>query len=134
MSSAEKSSLTFYQKTGELFYSIAAADKVVRKSEYKSLKEMVQSDWKDLDNLQDDYGVDAAYQLEIVFDWLDYESLEANLCFESFKEFYQEHPALFTKKRKELILKTAHSIANAFSGKNKSELILLGKLQLLLNN
>jgi hypothetical protein len=132
MSSAEKTSLTFYQKTGELFYAIAAADKVVRKSEYQSLKDMVQSDWKDLDDLQDDYGVDAAYQLEIVFDWLDYESLEANLCFESFRDFYKEHPALFTKKRKELILKTANSIANAFSGKNKSELVLLGKLQLLL--
>lgn len=132
MSSAENTSLTFYQKTGELFYAIAAADKVVRKSEYDSLKEMVQKDWKDSDDVLDDYGVDAAYQLEIVFDWLDYESLDADLCFESFKDFYKDHPSLFTPKRKELILKTAHAIANTFAGKNKSELILLGKLQLLL--
>jgi hypothetical protein len=65
MSSTEKTSLAFYQKTGELFYAIAAADKVVRKSEYQSLKKMVQSDWKDLDDLQDEYGVDAAYQLKV---------------------------------------------------------------------
>ena len=123
--------LQFYQKTGELFFAIAAADKVIRKSEYDTLHKMISLHWKNLDDYEDEYGVDASYQMEIVFDWLDYESLDANSCFESFQDFYKEHPSLFTPKRKELILKTANAIANAFSGKNKSELLLLGKIQLL---
>ncbi|MEZ4779062.1 MAG: hypothetical protein R2786_06730 [Flavobacteriaceae bacterium] len=131
MEHLNKNELQFYQKTGELFFAVAAADKVIRKSEYEALHTMVSKYWKNLDDFKDEYGVDASYQMEIVFDWLDYESLDANSCFESFKDFYKEHPTLFTTKRKELILKTASTIADAFSGKNKSELMLLGKIQLL---
>jgi len=134
MSAIEKTSLSFYQKAGELFYAIAAADKVVRKSEYQSLKKMVREEWAGLDNLKDEYGVDAAYQMEIVFDWMDYESLNSNECFNDFADFYHEHPLLFNEHRKKLLLKTAHAIAGAFAGKNKSELQILAKLQLLFNN
>lgn len=133
MTANEKTTLAFYQKTGELFYAIAAADKIVRKKEYESLTEMVRNEWKGKDTLTDEYGVDAAYQMEIVFDWLDYESLDASECFDDFKEFYSEHQSQFTKERKALILKTAHAIANSFAGKNKQELTLLGKIQLLFN-
>ncbi|MAO07125.1 MAG: hypothetical protein CL596_00260 [Alteromonas sp.] len=133
MTPSENTQLSFYQKAGELFYTVAAADGVVRKKEFQALKKMVKEEWKDLDDFEDEFGVDAAHQLEIVFDWLDYESLDAEECFESFEDFYKEHPTLFSKKRKDLILKTAHAIAHAFAGKNKSELIVLGKLQLLFN-
>lgn len=131
MSGLNKSQLEFYQKTGELFFAVAAADKVIRKNEYESLHKMIVEHWKNLDDFEDEFGVDASYQMEIVFDWLDYESLDADTCFESFASFYKEYPKLFTKKRKDLIIKTAHSIADAFAGKNKSELMLLGRLQLL---
>jgi hypothetical protein len=131
MSELNNNQLQFYQKTGELFFAVAAADKVIRKSEYESLHKMIVTNWKNLDDFEDEFGVDASYQMEIVFDWLDYESLDANTCFESFASFYKEHPKLFSEKRKELIIKTAHEIAGAFAGKNKSELMLLGKLQLL---
>ncbi|MEZ4875321.1 MAG: hypothetical protein R2793_07710 [Flavobacteriaceae bacterium] len=92
---------------------------------------MVVTEWKIMDDWEDGFGADAAYQMEIVFDWLDYESIDAASCFESFEAFYKEHPALFSTERKKLILKTSHRIADAFAGKNKSELMLLGKLQLL---
>lgn len=131
MTAIEKTSLAFYQKTGELFYAIAAADKVVRKKEYQSLKKMVQQEWKGLDNVKDEFGLDASYQMEIVFDWLDYQSLDASDCFDDFKDFYKAHPTQFTPDRKEKILRTAHAIAGAFAGKNKKELTLLGKIQLL---
>ena len=62
MTAIEKTSLSFYQKTGELFYAIAAADKVVRKKEYQSLKKMVQQEWKGLDDVKDEFGVDADSQ------------------------------------------------------------------------
>ncbi|WP_313114407.1 hypothetical protein [Aequorivita sediminis] len=128
----DKPQLLFYQKMGELFYAIAAADKVVRKEEYDILKNMVLNKWKNFDNDKDSLQVDAVHQIEIVFDWFDYEQLDANDCFDSFADYKKENSKLFTEERKKLIWKTADAIASSFSGKNKSELVMLAKLKLLL--
>lgn len=132
MDTSEKPQLLFYQKIGELFYAIAAADKVVRETEYNALKKIVSEKWKNLDDYEDPFHTDAAYQIEVVFDWFDYEELDANDCFDSFAEYKKEHPKLFTAELKQLILETAHLIAGSFAGKNKSELIMLAKLEMLL--
>lgn len=132
MGARDKPQLLFYQKMGELFYSIAAADKVVRKEEYEALKNIVAQEWKNLDDYEDHFRTDAAHQIEVVFDWFDYEQLDANECFESFADYKKEHPKLFTKERKQLIWKTANAIASSFSDQNKSEVIMLTKLKILL--
>ncbi len=134
MGPVDKPQLLFYQKMGELFYAIAAIDKVVRKEEYDALKNIIQKEWKNLDDYEDPFRTDAAYQIEVVFDWFDYEQLDANDCFESFADFKKENQKLFTKDRKELIWKTANTIAAAFAGKNKNELVLLAKLKMLLED
>ncbi|MCG2431894.1 hypothetical protein [Aequorivita xiaoshiensis] len=128
----DKPQLLFYQKMGELFYAIAAADKVVRKEEYEILKKMVLNKWKHIDNDKNSLQEAAAHQIEIVFDWFDYEQLDANDCFDSFADYKKENSKLFTEERKKLIWKTADVIASSFSGKNKSELVMLAKLKLLL--
>ncbi len=127
----EELQVSFYQEIGQLFYAIAAADKVVRKSEYDALRKLIKDKWISMDSYTDAFGADAAYQIEIVFDWFDYEQLNAQECFVSFAGFYKGNKELFSKERKDLILKTAHAIAGAFAGKNKSELILLSQLTLL---
>tara|TARA_R110000850_G_scaffold235126_1_gene360001 strand:- start:39 stop:443 length:405 start_codon:yes stop_codon:yes gene_type:complete len=134
MGSVDKPQLLFYQKMGELFYAIAAADKVVRKAEYDILKNIVSEQWRNLDDYEDPFHTDAAYQIEVVFDWFDYEQLDANDCFESFADYKKENPRLFTKERKDLIWNTANAIASSFAGKNKSEVIMLSKLKMLLEN
>ncbi len=134
MGTFDKPQLLFYQKMGELFYSIAAADKVVRKPEYETLKEIVATQWKNLDNYEDPFHVDASYQIEVVFDWFDYEQLDAKDCFESFADYKKEHPNLFTQERKELIWNTANAIAHSFAAKNKSEVIMLAKLKKILQD
>ncbi len=132
MGTIDKLQLLFYQKMGELFYAIAAADNVVRKEEYNTLKKIVAEQWKKLDSFEDSFGTDAAYQIEVVFDWFDYEQLDAKDCFDSFADYKNENPRLFSTARKELIWKTATAIATSFSGTNKSELIMLAKLKSLL--
>ncbi len=134
MGNVNKPQLLFYQKMGELFYAIAAADKMVRKAEYDTLKNIVTEQWKNLDEYEDPFHTDAAHQIEVVFDWFDYEQLDADDCFESFADFYKEKPSLFNQERKELIWKTASAIANSFADKNKSEVILLAKLKNLLKD
>ncbi|MDX1462277.1 MAG: hypothetical protein R3359_04405 [Marinirhabdus sp.] len=123
--------LLFYQKLGELFYAIAASDNVVRKAEYDMLSQLVETQWKKQDEYKDAFDTDAAYQIAIVFEWFDYEQMDADDCFESFVDYYGDHKKLFSGKRKELISKTAQEIADAFQGTNKSELVMLTKLQIL---
>jgi len=123
--------LLFYQNIGELFYAVAAADNVVREAEYKELTRFVEEEWKSMDDYQDTFGTDAAYQIAIVFEWFDYERMEADDCFESFSNYYKNHKKLFSEKRKKLIVKTVQKIASSFNGTNKSELIMITKLQLL---
>ncbi|QAA80515.1 hypothetical protein EI546_01675 [Aequorivita sp. H23M31] len=134
MDTPQKPPLLFYQKMGELFYAIAAADKVVREAEYTALKNIVSQQWKNMDNYKDPFHTDAVYQIEIVFDWFDYEELDANDCFDSFADYKKDHENLFTIKRKQLIWETANVIADAFAGKNKSELIMLAKLKKILKD
>lgn len=129
----EKIANAFYQNLGKLFYAVAMADKNVRPVEIQKLREDVQKYWLSVDTAEDDYGTDAAYQIEIVFDWLQQEEKESDTYFQEFVDFYQGHPAKFNSYIKELIFKTADDIASSFAQKNKSELILLAKLKLLLN-
>ncbi len=132
MNIAQNIRVTFYQHLGRLFYAVAASDRVVRKSEYESLRKIVTSKWLQLDDIEDEFEVDAAFHIEIVFDWLDYrEELNAEECFYLFEEYYHEHIDFFTEDIKKLIWDTCSGIANAFSGSNKSELIMLGRLKLL---
>ncbi|GAA4272819.1 hypothetical protein U6A24_06020 [Aquimarina gracilis] len=131
MTTAQNIEMTFYQNLGKLFYAIAASDRVVRESEYKSLRKIVKSEWLKLDEVEDEFGADAAYQIEIVFDWLDYQELDAQEAYDQFEAYYNDHKTHFTTKIKELVWSTCNVIAGAFSGKNKSELMMLGRLKLI---
>jgi len=123
--------INFYRNLGKLFYAIAAADKNVREVEYNTLKEIIKAEWLNIDDVKDSFGTDTAYQIEIVFDWL-YNDDEYNgkTCFNDFITFKKNNEQLFTNRIKQLIMKTATAIADSFSGKNKSELIMLANLNI----
>ncbi|GGX18595.1 hypothetical protein [Aquimarina muelleri] len=132
MSTSKNIEIEFYQNLGKLFYAIAASDKVVRKSEYDSLRKIVKSEWLKTGTMEDGFGVNASYQIEIVFDWLDYEEeLNAEECFKEFEAYYKKNTSSFTDSLKNLIWNTVNTIADSFSGKNKSELMMLGRLKLI---
>ena len=92
MNTTQNINTIFYQHLGKLFYAIAAADKVVRKAEYESLRNVVKNQWLDLEDSEDEFGADAAYQIEIVFDWLDFKELDPQDCFNEFESYYTDHP------------------------------------------
>lgn len=121
----------FYQKVGSLFFAIAMADGSVHTKEIDKLKTIIREKWLPLDDIEDEYGTDSAFQIEIVFDWLLENEKTSVEGYTAFTDFYKEHKAVFSNEVKAIILETANAIASSFSGKNKSELILLAKLQLL---
>ena len=122
--------IRFYQNIAKLFYAIASSDMVIKPIEFDTLKDFVKREWVDVEDTEDDYKTDAAYQIEIVFDWLTTQELDADSCFNDFIEYKNEHKYFFTAELNTLILKTAGAIATSFSGKNKSELIMLAKLNI----
>jgi len=124
--------MTFYQKLGNVFYAVAAADNVVNKEELSELRKTVESEWLSFDSSFDEFGTDSAYQIEIAFDWLQDNNMDIKRAVPALKEFKEQHPSLFTKPVNELILKTAEAIASSFSGKNEHELDLLNQLKTLL--
>lgn len=127
----KKLDLAFYQNTGKLFYAVAKADRMVRDEEFKALKTSVKKEWLMLDETEYVFGKDAAYQLETIFNWLLSKNFDAEQCYNDFVDYYKANNHLFNKKIRILILKTANTIASTFSGKNKSELIMLANINIL---
>jgi hypothetical protein len=119
----------FYQNIAKLFYAIAAVDKVIKEEEFTALKTIVKNEWLTIDKSKDEYNTDAAYQIEFVFEWLILKKLDAYTCYNEFIEYSNEYSYFFTDELNHLIMKTAEKIASSFAGINKSELIMLTKLQ-----
>ena len=133
MRPSQNTIISFYENLGKLFYAIAAADNVVEEVEYNVLKEIVKNKWTQVDPVDDDFHTDAAYQIETVFDWLNTEGFsDSETCYNQFIEFKEEHPSLFTPTIKSLIIKTATKIAASVADINKSELMLVARLDIAL--
>lgn len=121
-----------YERLGFLFYAIAAADNVVTTAEVSRLKEMVGKLWGPAESSTDEFGTDAAQYISISFEYLMNEGVEADMAFEEFSNYYQDHRAAFSDDVKENIRATAHAIAEAFKGENSLESAYLEKLEDLL--
>ena len=125
----------FYQNLGKLFYAIAAIDGNVREEELDKLKGVVKKEWLTTNLIDDGFKKSAEQSIINTFKWLhDDNEYNAETCYNSFLTFKKEHESLFTNDINALILITTRAIAAAFSKVNKSELILLAKLDMELKN
>ncbi len=121
-----------YQLIGRIFYATAQADKEVHPQEIERLKTLVNEKWLNFTSSVDEFGVNSAYQIKIVFDYLNENKIEETQILEDLKKFKSEHPTLFKAELIDLILSTANSIASSFAFLNKSELTFLSQLQFIL--
>ena len=78
----------FYQNLGKLFYAMAMADHSVHIKEMEKLNEVVRDYWLEVDDIEDEYGTDAAFQIISVFDWL----CEHSAILEDFNVCIRAHP------------------------------------------
>jgi len=131
MDSEKKLILKFHQNLGKLFFAIAAVDGNVRSEELDKLKEIVKNEWLSVHFVGNDLKLEAEQAIVNTFRWLhDDNEYNAEECYNSFLVFKNEHKALFTNEINKLIIKTARAIAFSFSKVNKSELMLLAKLDI----
>ncbi len=134
MKNSEATLKHFYQQLGQLFYSLASIDKKVNKTEIIRLKQIINQEWLPLENTLDEFSSDAAFQIEIVFDWLVDNNWNTKDAIPEFVEFKKEHESVFTNTIIELILKTSREIASSFNNINKLEQVFINQLDGILTN
>ncbi|MBK8845890.1 MAG: hypothetical protein IPO27_04655 [Bacteroidetes bacterium] len=134
MNSTPEIQILFYQNLGKLFYAIAAADKAIRIEEVEKLKQIVNMEWLNLGGVKDKLEIDAMREIKIIFNQLAAQTQNPNDSMADFKLFKKAHESLFTEDVKQLIWKTASAITTSFSGRNKSELIMLTELGIILKS
>lgn len=134
MKPSEENKIRFYQQLGRVFFAVANADSNVHDKEIKALKKAIREDWVPIEKSTNDFGMDAAYQIEIVFDWMLEDKHRPETLLHDFKVFKETHPSLFNPELNALILKTADRIANSFNARNKKELVTLQQLAIILEN
>lgn len=118
----------FFEKLLYLFYAVAAADGRIRPQEIAVLQKAVKKYW-----FADESVPWREAQVLDTFHRLFKQGVTAAQAFQTFREYYQEHPSSFNKETKSKIAETAAEVAAAFAGNNKSELTLLAQLYLLMH-
>jgi hypothetical protein len=125
---------SFYQLLGRVFFAAAKADSVIRPEEVEALKKIVKELWLDVDDAVDNYDSDAAFQIEIVFDYLVNNEVVVDNVINELKTYKSIHSVIFTERIIGLILETTSRIISSFAKRNKSELVFFSQLQFALKN
>lgn len=117
----------FFKNVGSLFYAIAAADKKVESNEILVLKNSITTQWLSVSL----FDTDALQEITNTFNRLHKENKQdPEVLYQDFIRYKNKKKHLFTSTVTNLILQTANAIASSFSGRNKSELIMLAKLEI----
>ena len=109
----------------QLFYAVASADNVVAEEEVNALKLMIKKEWVSGNLLSNSQ----AKILLSAFNQLAESRADSNQCFQTFKLYIENNNIKIATPVKNMIWKTAESIASSYAHKNKSELIVLTKLR-----
>lgn len=123
----------FYKELGNLFYAIAAADKIICEAERKKLDDEVQYCWKHFEKSKDRFGSDRAFLIEFEFETMEEMSETPANAFESFETYFKENEKEFDSHTKEQIFNSARHIAESMRKINQNELAYLMRLKDLLH-
>jgi len=117
---------------GFLVYAVASADKHVSEEEKQTVHRIVNDNWQVLADSDDPFGVRAMEYIDKILLGLDEQHVDSEKAFHSFEEVYKANSESFTPALKSFILKVCIETGSAFNRMNKSELVLLSRIELLL--
>lgn len=121
-----------YKELGNLFYSIAAADKRIRPEEREVLHNEIQYAWKHHDHSTDRFGTDRAFLIEFEFETMEDEFESAENAFVSFENFFTENEKEIDQASRVKIFNSARHIAESVRKINADELVYLVRLKKIL--
>jgi hypothetical protein len=122
----------FYKELGNLFYAIAASDKIINDSERKKLDEEVQFAWRHYDHTTDRFGSDRAFLIEFEFEAMEEEMAPAEDAYRSFADYFKENEMQIDKLTRKRIFNSACHIAESVRKINITEHKYLNRLKKLM--
>ena len=134
MDATSKLPIQYYEKVGELLYAISAIDKVVRKEEFRSLKNSLNSFWTSFKVNGQNASLEPAAVMETAFMNALRNKKDPETCYAGFVKYKKNNPEQFNTAHNKVIWDTVNLIANSYSLVNKSEVIFLQKLKLVLQD
>ncbi len=121
-----------YKELGNLFYAIAAADKIIRPEEKKTLHDEILYAWKHHENSMDRFGSDRAYLIEFEFETLEDDSVTAENAYNLFECYFMDHENEIDSASRVKIFNSARHIAESVRKINHEELNYLVRLKTLM--
>jgi hypothetical protein len=123
----------FYKELGNLFYAIAASDKIIRPEERNKVDEEIQYAWRHYDDSTDRFGTDRAFLIEFEFEAMEEESTPAEEAFRSFEDYFREFKKDIDKSTRKRIYNSALHIAESVRKINEAEHKYLSQLKKMMN-
>jgi uncharacterized tellurite resistance protein B-like protein len=115
-----------------LFYAVAHSDRHVDTSERLKIHQVVNENWQLLAVKGDPFGIKAMEMIDRMVTELTEDDYDTEKAYEQFKKVFEEHPEFFTPEMKEFVLEVCIRTANTFNQMNKSELVILSRIERLI--
>jgi ABC-type Zn uptake system ZnuABC Zn-binding protein ZnuA len=117
---------------GYVLYAVASADKRISPEEKQVIEQYLRENQKKLVRLEDPTGKKSVEIILKKIDFLLLEKMKSEMAFQLFSERYQTYKKLFSAEIKQLIIDLCIKAAVAVNRMNKSELVVLSQIELLL--
>ena len=123
----------FYVELGNLLYAIAKSDGLISQREGNTIHQSVVKDLVPNEPHTDEFGMDAAYYVEMQFETLQEQDADPQDAFVSFIDYVEEHHTAFDQRLKEATMAIAEAVAGTFRSEKSKEYQLLAKLRHKIN-
>lgn len=119
---------------GYLVYAVASADKYVSPEEKKVVHDVINENWKKLADKEDPFGVRALDFIDKMVSVLEEKHVDSEEALQLFEEVYLSNKESFDSELKWFILEVCIQTGSAFNRLNKSELVLLSRIEKILRS
>jgi hypothetical protein len=128
-------SKNIFNAIGKLFYAVAAVDKTIHPRELQTISDLMGKEVGTSTILERDttFLINSEVIMNSFYS-MQYSKTPSYDAFNEFVSYKQTHEHEFTPAIKKWIWQIADKITYSFSGKNKSELIMLSKLKSVLKD
>jgi hypothetical protein len=117
---------------GYLVYAVASSDKYVSEEEKKVVHDKLNHEWKLLADSEDPFGVRAMDLIDKMMIKMADLHIESEDTFEEFKKIFEVYRDQFTPEIRKFMIEICISTGSAFNRMNKSELVLISRIEQLL--